>query len=407
MRTSKIVMTIITLFLCFNGIAQFNQNDDKQIVIGTVDSLYSEVLQEQREIWIHLPEEFDSTKQYPVIYLLDASQHFYVVTGMLKQLIPWQIPNSIVVGITNTDRTRDFTHTNVPFQRGQESETSGGASHFIKFIEEELKPFINTKYPTENNNTIIGHSTAGLFVLYSYLYHENSFDNYLAIDPSLWWDKEDLVKSAQTLINEGNRKEKSLYIAVANSIGKAMDTVKVRKDKTEPTEGIRANLKFHDLLVENSKALNFTWEYFDSEDHGSIIVPATYNGLRAIFSWFPFPEMWRFNTPKEYSIKQLTEPFRLHYEKLSIRMKREVKPDWELLNQIGFYMLDGHHLPKKALAYLELNADFYPNESKSFVALGNYYLAQKKQSEAITFYKKAVKIDGDEDAQAKLKELGN
>ena len=407
MRTSKIVMTIITLFLCFNGIAQFNQNDEKQIVIGTVDSLYSEVLQEQREIWIHIPEEFDSTKQYPVIYLLDASQHFYVVTGMLKQLIPWQIPNAIVVGITNTDRTRDFTPTNVPFQRGHESETSGGASNFIKFIDEELKPFINNKYPTENNNTIIGHSTAGLFVLYSYLYHENSFDNYLAIDPSLWWDKEDLVKSAQTQINKGNRKEKSLYIAVANNIGEAMDTVKVRKDKTEPTEGIRANLKFHDLLVKNSKELNFTWEYFNTEDHGSVIVPAEYNGLRAIFSWFPFPEMWRFNTPKEYSAKQLTEPFRLHYEKLSIRMKREVKPDWELLNQIGFYMLDGHHLPKKALAYLELNADFYPNESKSFVALGNYYLAQKDQSEAITFYEKAVKIDGNQDAQDKLKELDN
>ena len=91
--------------------------------------------------------------------------------------------------------------------------------------------------------------------------------------------------------------------------------------------------------------------------------------------------MWRFNTPTQYSTKQLTEPFRLHYEKLSIRMKREIKPDWELLNQIGFYMLDGHNLPKKTLAYLELNADFYPNESKSFVALGNYFLSQKKKNQ--------------------------
>ncbi|SEA44482.1 alpha/beta hydrolase [Bizionia paragorgiae] len=405
MRNSKIVITIITLFLCFKGIAQFNQNDEKQIVIGKVDSLYSEILQEQREIWIHIPEDFNSTKKYPVIYVLDASQQFYVITGMQKQLTPFKIPQSIIVGITNTDRTRDFTHTNVPFQRGHESETSGGASNFLKFINQELKPYINNKYPTENNNTIIGHSTGGLFVLYSYLFHENSFDNYLAIDPSLWWDKENLVKETQEQLNKGNRKEKSLYIAVANSIGKAMDTVKVRRDKTVLTEQIRANLKFHDLLVKNNKEINFKWEFFENEDHGSIVVPAQYNGLRSIFSWFPFPEMWRFNTPKEYSAKELTEPFKTHYKKLSIQMKREVKPEWELLNQVGFFMLDGHNLPEKALAYLELNADFYPNESKSFVALGNYFLSQKNKSEAINNYKKAVGIDGNQEAQAKLKQL--
>ncbi|WP_239021915.1 alpha/beta hydrolase [Pontimicrobium aquaticum] len=376
-----------------------------QIVIGEVDSLYSNILKEQRKIWIHLPEDFDNSEKYPVIYILDASQLFYVVTGMQKQLIPFKTPKSIIVGITNTDRTRDFTHTNVPFQRGHKSETSGGASNFIKFIDKELKPFINNKYPTENNNTIIGHSTGGLFVLYSYLYHENSFDNYLAIDPSLWWDKENLVKATQDQISKGNKKEKSLYIAVANSIGKEMDTVKVRKDKTVPTEQIRANLKFHDVLVKNSEMLNFTWEYFNDEDHGSVVVPAQYNGLRSVFSWFPFPEMWRFNTPKAYTAKELTEPFYSHYKKLSTRLKREVKPEWQMLNDIGFFMLDGHNLPKKSLAYLEMNANFYPNESKSFVALGNYFLSQKNKSEAVTNYKKAVKIDGNQDAQAKLKEL--
>ena len=137
MKKRKIVTTIIIMCLCFKGIAQFNQNNEKQIVIGKVDSLYSNILQEQREIWIHIPEDFDNNKQYPVIYVLDASQHFYVITGMLKQLIPWQIPQSIIVGITNTDRTRDFTHTNVPFQRGHKSETSGGASNFMKFIDKD------------------------------------------------------------------------------------------------------------------------------------------------------------------------------------------------------------------------------------------------------------------------------
>jgi len=402
MKKYRIVITIIISCLAFKGEAQLRQN---QIIIGEIDSIYSDILQEQRRFWIYVPKVIDSSKQYPVIYVLDATEHFHVITGMLKRLIPLQMPESIVVGITNTDRIRDFAPTNVSFSRGRKTETSGGSSNFIKFLNQELQPYINSKYPTEKNTTIIGHSIAGLFVLYSYLHHEESFDNYLAIDPSLWWDKENLIKETQKLLDKGNRKEKSLYVAVANSLGKEMDTTKIRSSKTEASEQIRANLKFHDVLVKNSKNLNFKWEYFKNEDHGSITIPAQYNGLRSVFSWFPFPELWRFNTPKKYLAKQLTDPFHSHYKKLSIRMKRDVKPDWQLVNDIGFFMLEGHNLPKKALAYLEMNIHFYPDASKTYVALGNYYSLQKNKPEAIIFYKKAIEIDGNLDAKIKLEKL--
>lgn len=406
MNKYPIIITLIISCLHFSGVAQSNQNSNGEIVIGTIDSLYSEVLQEQRELWIHIPENFDSTKQYPVLYLLDAPAHFYAVAGMLKRLTPLQMPESIVIGIINTDRTRDFTPTNVPFSRAHKTETSGGANNFMAFMDKELRPYIDKNYPTESNATIIGHSTAGLFVLYAYLYHEESFDNYLAIEPSLWWDKENLVKQTQKLLDKGNRKEKSLYVAAANSLGPTMDTTRIRRSKTEASEQIRANLKFHDVLVKNAKKLNFKWEYFHNEDHGSVTIPAQYNGLRSIFSWFPFPELWRFNTPKRYSAKQLTEPFYVHYKKLSLRMKRDVKPQWQLINDVGFFMLEGHKLPKKALAYLEMNVHFYPEDSRTYVALGNYHIAQKDKATAIEHYKKAVALDGNQDAQTKLKALG-
>ena len=227
MKNYRFISTLIISFLYLKGTAQLKPNSDKQIIIGKVDSLYSEILKEQREIWVQVPQNTDSSEKFPVIYVLDASKNFYSVSAILKQLLPLKIPNSIIVGIANTDRTRDFTPTNVPFQRGHESKTSGGASNFLKFFEQELKPFINSKYPTENNNTIIGHSTGGLFVLYTFLNYEAVFDNYLAIDPSLWWDQEYLVNEAQAKINTKNFKDKSLYIAVANSLGEAMDTVNV------------------------------------------------------------------------------------------------------------------------------------------------------------------------------------
>lgn len=384
---------------------QYVNSQNKNISIGIIDSIYSNNLKEQREIWIHTPKTFKKDKRYPVIYVLDAKSHFIVISGMLKRLSPIKIPESIIVGITNIDRTRDFTPTNVKFSRGRKTNTSGGAKDFLTFIKEELQPYINNKYPTENNATLIGHSTAGLFTLYSFLNDQSSFDNYIAIDPSLWWDKENLVKKSQNLIEKGNFINKSLYVAVANSIGKKMDTVKVRKDKSEFTQSIRANLNFHDILLKNSNKLDFKWEYFKNEDHGAITVPAQYNGLRFVYSWFPFKELWRFNTPKNYTTKQLTEPFYKHYKKLSSRMKREMKPNWQMINDIGFYMLEGHKIPKKALAYLEMNAYFYPNSSKTFIALGDFYKQTKNKSEAIKNYKKAIEIDGNTQAKEKLVNL--
>lgn len=397
MKRILLLITFLSIHLCTT--AQFSQNENKQIVIGTMDSLFSEVLNEQREILVHVPEKMEEGKKYPVIYVLDGTGHFYTVTGILKLLEKWNLPKSIVVGIPNTDRIRDFTPTHVAFQRGRKSETSGGALNFIKFIDEELKPYVQSKYPIDTMSTIIGHSTGGLFVLYAYTHYPDVFDNYLAVDPSLWWDKEKLVTQSKKLLNTSMHQNKSLYIAVANSNN--IDTTKVRRLKSVPSEMLRANLNFHDILVKNKNQLDFTWDYQGNEDHGSVVVPGMYNGLRSLFSWYPFPERWRFNTPKAYSEKELTEPFYVHFEELSKRFKREVKPDWQFINDVGFFILTSHKLPKKAQAYLEMNLKFYPEESRSYVAMGDYYTMRNKKEEAMTHFKRAIEIDGNKEAQSK------
>lgn len=223
---------------------------------------------------------------------------------MLKRLEKLNMPKSIIEGISNTDRTRDFTPTNGPFQRGQESKTSGGAANFLSFIKSELAPYLKSKYTIDDMSTIIGHSTGGLFVLNTYIHQPDVFDNYLAIDPSLWWDKENLLNQSKELLTTAMCQNKHIYVSVANS--KGIDTVSIRKMKSEPTEMLKANLNFHDILLENNKHLDFTWDYFDNKDHGSLVIPSLYNGLRALFSWYQFPEIWRFNTSKSYTPKELT-----------------------------------------------------------------------------------------------------
>ena len=303
----RIFLLLVLFGLHWQITAQFSKNRNNEITIASVDSLYSETLKEYREIWVHLPEKLEVEKKYPVVYILDAPAHFYAATGMIKLIEKWNMPKSIIVGIPNTDRIRDFTPTHVPFQRGQESKSSGGAEHFLNFMQCELSPFIQNAYPVDKMSTIIGHSTAGLFVIYTYATKPEVFDNYLAIDPSLWWDKENLVRESKTLLTKQDYSYKSLHIAVANS--NKVDTSKVRRDRSVPTEMIRSNLHFHDILIRNQKNLDFSWKFYDNEDHGSIVIPGMYNGLRSLYKWFPFHERWRFNTPKNYSAKELTESF--------------------------------------------------------------------------------------------------
>src|SRR3954463_3714159 len=87
------------------------QNDNK-IVIGKIDSVYSNILNEQRKVWIYTPDMtsggHDTGRHYPVLYLLDGDAHFPSVAGLVQQLSQANgntiYPEMIIVGIPNTDR---------------------------------------------------------------------------------------------------------------------------------------------------------------------------------------------------------------------------------------------------------------------------------------------------------------
>ena len=168
----------------------------EDICIGKELVLYSTVLQEDRSYWIHLPEHYnmDTKQRYPVVYLLDGDSFFHSLVGIRKTLASGRgkyLPPCIIVGVLNTDRTRDFTPT--ASAAGRDGKISidaipqgGGSEAFSKFLTEELRPAIDSAYRTNGWNMLIGHSYAGLFTLNTFLRHTELFDTYLAVDPSLW-----------------------------------------------------------------------------------------------------------------------------------------------------------------------------------------------------------------------------
>lgn len=139
----------------------FSQNNTKPLVFGNSEVFHSNILKEDRNINIYLPEEFNPTDatKYPVIYILDGGveEDFFHIAGIVRyNTQPWveRFPRSIVVGIENTNRRRDFTYAvpdlNFLEKEGFKKESFpqyGGSEKYISFLKNELQPYIekNTK----------------------------------------------------------------------------------------------------------------------------------------------------------------------------------------------------------------------------------------------------------------------
>jgi len=142
--------------------------------------LHSAILKESRSIQVYVPKQSNSIKQsYPVIYVFDAASLFWSTVSASRFMnysssLP-QMPESIVVGIINTNRDRDMP---VP----QEFASTDGAKNFLQFLSGELAPYINQHYPANGLNILIGHSQGGLFVTYAGLELPALFPFILAMD---------------------------------------------------------------------------------------------------------------------------------------------------------------------------------------------------------------------------------
>lgn len=254
----------------------------EDIYIGKKLSMYSDTLQEHREYWVYLPDDYaENTQQaYQVIYLLDGQSFFHSLVGISKTFSTIRgkhLPPSIIVGIISTDRTRDFTPTASAAGRDGKidpnTQKQGGESEvFNQFLTQELRSVIDNTYRTNGHNMLIGHSYGGLFTLNTFLKHNSFFDTYLAIDPSLWWDQGKLSKEAKSLIEQQNFTGKSLYIAVAT---------KKRTDRKDINHNRVDYLLSHGLL--QKKDLRLIHKSFPEETHGSVVIPALYDGIKQLF----------------------------------------------------------------------------------------------------------------------------
>ncbi|MCG9792857.1 alpha/beta hydrolase [Flavobacterium algicola] len=353
----KIALLLYTLFFSTAVLSQGN------ISIGKEHKIFSKALNEERTVWVYLPKDYNNEKfspaKYPVVYLLDAENSFHSFTGMQQSLErgPYaSIPQMIVVGITNTNRTRDLTPTKVGIADSQDKrqdmfQDSGGNTNFIQFLEKELRPYIDSNYSSSGYSILNGHSFGGLTATNILLNHPDLFNAYIIIDPSLWWDNELMSKQAEALQPHKDFKNRTVYMAMANER-------KASKDGS--TSMMKSIRKFDSILdYKKPKNLRLKLQLYENENHGTIPIPAAYDGLRFIF--------------REHliNVKEATQNPSVveeQFKKLSKDIGFNMFPTENYLSWMANYCIRTNHVDQ-GITFFKIAAKLYPESNQVKEAL--------------------------------------
>ena len=264
----------------------------RSLFICRDDCLFSNILNENRAIWIYLPkgeDDPDIDKQhYPVVYLLDADEHYAAFRELIQQVNADGsnvFPDMVVIGIPNTNRSRDLTPTHSVLdskgKRTRSFKPSGGGDNFIAFIEEELIPYVESKYPVSSHRTLIGHSLGGLTTINILLHQPQIFSGYIASDPSMWWDDKLMLTEARELFATEKFEGKSLYFSIANTVPPITDIAHLHTDTSAQTNHIRSIFELGDILQQNpGNGLHFSYRFYDQDTHDSVPMKTAYDGMQ-------------------------------------------------------------------------------------------------------------------------------
>jgi predicted alpha/beta superfamily hydrolase len=383
MRLAAILSALVVLPQASMAQARFS----RAVNIGGVDSVWSATLDEYRPYLVYTPPSYDDStttpQDYPVLYLLDGNTHFHSVSGLVQILGTgvngtFAIPAMIVVAIPNTNRGRDLTPTQSDTDPSGNAvpgrESSGGNPAFFHFLQEELIPHIDSRFRTAPYRIFVGHSLGGITVLNALYSIPETFNAYVAIDPSLWWDDAVLLRQAREYFSSARLGGKALYVAQANTL--EPDDRNVNPHFSAITQ-FDAVMRAHD-----QSGIRYAFKYYDADSHGSVPIIAEYDALRFIFDDYPVPLR-----------RIMAEPALLaeHFRAVSERLGSTFQPSESLVRLLARGALGPPVADTtSAIALGEARARLYPESFQAYEFLGDLWAARGDAERARSYYTEAL-----------------
>ncbi|MFP6584886.1 MAG: alpha/beta hydrolase-fold protein [Candidatus Hydrogenedentota bacterium] len=286
------------LIACSVASAQGGQLGTHEMKTHLIESKF---VDQTFEIYVQVPwSRADGSERFPVLYLTDSygGMAFRDTTQIMQ--LGGDVPRFITVGIgykmespvhSLEIRTRDLTQTEgasgIPglstfFKDAPNlklKKKSGGAEDFLKFIREELQPFIDENYPTmPKDRGYWGDSLGGLFGLYVLFNAPDTFDRYIIGSPSIWWEDRAIMKDAEAFV----RSHESLNAKVFMAVGALEEVGGAEASESAMVTNL---FRLEDLLREAKlSGLELTTHLFPNETHTSVIGMNYSRGIQTVYT---------------------------------------------------------------------------------------------------------------------------
>ena len=339
----------------------------ESVAIGTRLSIRSAVLGEDRPLLVYLPESHESSSfRYPVLYVLDGSSDFLHASAIVEFLSRTdQIPEMIVVGIENTNRSRDLTPPSEDAEETAFWNQVGGADNFREFLRSELIPFIDDRYRTEPYRILRGQSFGGLLALHDLLSDTPTFSAYITSSAAAGWNYGELMDKGSTVLED--HVGTPLYLSAGG------------RDNPAVVRDVEA---FGRILGEHaSEDLRWLYELFPDEGHYSLDMLSTHNGLRWLYSDWQVPD----------SVAALADlsAFEQHYARLSRDFGYEIKIPMKSVIRLGNQLLRAQRF-EEGVAVHRANLQLYPQQPESYWHVGDALMLSNRSGEARPYFEQAL-----------------
>ncbi|MGB5302336.1 MAG: alpha/beta hydrolase-fold protein [Gemmatimonadota bacterium] len=187
-------------------------------------TVHSNELGESMTLRLHLPVEYarEPDRRFPVVWVLDGSSQgtdIHRATQTLSRI--GAAEPSIVVEVPHSSSGRDDDFR-PPAEAGV---TWGGqADRFLRFLEIEAIPSVETGFRADTLRVLAGHSLGGLFALYALAERPQLFDAYFAFSPSVWVGGESIIPQLRSALQQPREGETFLYVSLGSQEGNEMAT---------------------------------------------------------------------------------------------------------------------------------------------------------------------------------------
>ena len=351
------------------------------LVIGNQFVLPSKVLNEEKQIYISLPENYDRrAHRYPVVYVVEAEFLFTPATVIAKHMaMRNEIPQSIIVGVANGEHIK---------RREMTIPTHGGKVYdHLDFFRNELIPYIDKHFRTNSHRTIVGLSPTTGLVLEAFWSQPDLFSGYISLATHLTWPPRKNVKMIDQIIKtitDNKQPEASIYFGIAEQ------DVYRQAYETAAYEDAVAKLK--EVPVTN---VRYKLDVLKGEEHYGMALTGFRNGLKTIYPYMVPMNRLRVADNPARAIKE-------HYDELSRQNGFKTypidigHPHAENISDTAMALAKWGKL-KESIDVFRLSLEYFPNDPEILIGLAKVYHMADLNEQAIETANAAIRISTNAD----------